>query len=65
MIFVIKVNYFEDGIIEYEIIKKYPILQEYNDVFPKNLLGLPPRREFDSLVLKGDLVLGKASRYDK
>lgn len=25
----------------------HPILQDFQDVFPKELLGLPPKREFD------------------
>ncbi|KAH9328323.1 hypothetical protein KI387_000431, partial [Taxus chinensis] len=30
-----------------DFMKQYPLLQIFKDVFPEELLGLPPKREFD------------------
>jgi len=35
------------------MLNKYHVLRKYKDVFPKELLGLPPKWEFDFLI---DLV---------
>jgi hypothetical protein len=31
-------------------LEDHPILREYRDVFPEEVLGLPPRRDIDSLI---------------
>jgi hypothetical protein len=31
-------------------LEDHPILREYKDVFPEEVLGLPPRRDIDFLV---------------
>ncbi|KAH9295055.1 hypothetical protein KI387_038643, partial [Taxus chinensis] len=33
----------EDG----DYMKRFPLLQSFRDVFPEELPGLPPKREFD------------------
>ena len=38
-------------------LKDYPILQEFGDVFPNEISGLPPKREIDFTI---DLVPGAA-----
>ena len=39
----------------FENLDKHPILFEFKDVFPEELLGLPPKREIDFTI---DLKLG-------
>jgi hypothetical protein len=36
-------------------LEDHPILREYKDVFPEEVLGLPPRRDIDFLI---ELTLG-------
>ena len=55
MIFAVKVKEVEDEDREIEMLNKYPVLRKYKDVFPKELLGLPPKWEFDFSI---DLVPG-------
>jgi len=43
MIFAVKVKEVEDEDREIEMLNKYPVLRKYKDVFPKELLGLPPK----------------------
>ena len=38
-------------------LKEYQVLQEFRDVFPHEILGLPPKRDIDFTI---DLVLGAA-----
>ncbi|KAH9294176.1 hypothetical protein KI387_040622, partial [Taxus chinensis] len=30
-----------------DVMERYPLLRDFSDVFPEELLGLPPKREFD------------------
>ena len=50
-----KIKDLEEDSIEEEMLRKHPILWEYKDIFPKEILCMPPIREFD---LSIDLVLG-------
>ena len=36
-------------------LEDYPVLQEFKDVFPDEILGLPPKRDIDFTI---NLVLG-------
>ena len=55
MIFAVKIKDLEEDSREEEILRKHPILREYKDILPKELLSMPPRREFDFSI---DLVPG-------
>lgn len=43
MIYALKVKEVEQSENDIELLNKYPLLQEYKDVFFYDLLGLPPK----------------------
>ena len=47
MVYVVKVKEVEHNGKNIEVLNKYLLLQEYQDVFDDDLLGLPPKNDFD------------------
>jgi len=43
MIYAIKVKEVEQNEKNVELLNEYPLLWEYKDVFPNDLLGMPPK----------------------